>query len=323
MAATKFHYNPKTLRYERVKISIVNITISTFSYLAFGFLFFVGIVLLQNFIINTPTEKKLRAENKSLDQHKVLLTAQLQESNQRLAELKKQDLALYHKLFETTLPQESAPVYPDREELLLAGSSDFEESVSQLSQRFSELNSAARISNSEYRFGMSIRKDDLKELTALPTIAPVQNFEVEKLVSGFGTRINPFHKGKYQHDGVDIASPRGTPVIATGPGRVILTKRSDLVAGYGNFVEVDHGNGYITRFSHLEDIVVRQGQSIVKGQALGTVGSSGGSIAPHVHYEVIKDGENLNPVKFLMAGIKADQYEALVSISKKQNQSLD
>jgi len=323
MADSKFHYNPKTLRYERVKISIFNIIITAVSYLAFGCVFFIGLVLLQNLIIETPSEKILRAENKALQQHKVLLTSQLWQSNQQLAELKKQDIALYQKLFETNVPSESSPVYPEREELLLAGTSDFNESIEQLGQRFSEVIQSARRSSQQFGSGSHVDKEDIPLLTSIPSVAPVENFEVAKLVSGFGVRINPFHKGQYHHDGVDIASPRGTLVLATAPGRVILVKKSDLVAGYGNYVEVDHGNGYVTRYSHLEDISIREGQAIKKGQALGSVGSSGGSIAPHLHYEVINQGKNVDPVKFIVTGIEAKQYEVLVNNSKKQNQSLD
>ncbi|MBK8290923.1 MAG: hypothetical protein IPK96_08195 [Flammeovirgaceae bacterium] len=95
-------------------------------------------------IIETPSEKYLRAENKALDRHKMLLTAQLAESNHQLADLKTKDIALYQKLFETNISDESAPVYPEREELLLASSGDFDESAYQLSQRFSELIQAAK-----------------------------------------------------------------------------------------------------------------------------------------------------------------------------------
>jgi murein DD-endopeptidase MepM/ murein hydrolase activator NlpD len=323
MADSKFHYNPKTLRYERVKISIFNIIITAVSYLAFGCIFFIGLVLLQNLIIETPSEKILRAENKALQQHKVLLTSQLWQSNQQLAELKKQDIALYQKLFETNAPSESSPVYPEREELLLAGTSDFNESIEQLSQRFSELIHSAKRSSQQFGSGSHVDKEDVPLLTSIPSVAPVENFEVAKLVSGFGVRINPFHKGQYHHDGVDIASPRGTLVLATAPGHVILVKKSDLVAGYGNYVEVDHGNGYVTRYSHLEEISIKEGQTVKKGQALGSVGSSGGSIAPHLHYEVINQGKNVDPVKFIVTGIQAKQYEVLVNNSKKQNQSLD
>lgn len=113
-------------------------------------------------------------------------------------------------------------------------------------------------------------------LTTIPSTAPIENFEVTKLVSGFGKRINPFHKGQYHHDGVDIASSARYSGFGRWPGRVLITKRSDLVAGYGNFVEIDHGHGYVTRYGHLEEIIVRQGQVLKKGQIIGSVGSSGG-----------------------------------------------
>jgi murein DD-endopeptidase MepM/ murein hydrolase activator NlpD len=323
MSTTKYHYNPKTLRYERVKISVFNVLMTSIGYLTFGVIFFIGLVLLQNLIIETPSEKYLRAENKALDRHKMLLTAQLAESNHQLADLKTKDIALYQKLFETNISDESAPVYPEREELLLAGSGDFDESAYQLSQRFSELIQAAKKSSYSFQAKTHLEKKDLTRLANIPSIAPVENFEVSKLVSGYGIRINPFHKGNYHHDGVDISSARGTIVTATAEGQVTIVKRSDLVAGYGNYIEVDHGDGYITRYSHLEEIVVRQGQTVKKGQSIGIVGSSGGSIAPHLHYEVIKDGNNLNPIDFFMEGIVSGQYEALVNFSKKQNQSLD
>jgi murein DD-endopeptidase MepM/ murein hydrolase activator NlpD len=323
MASTKFRYNNKTLRFEQAKISYFSVFLSIISYLTFSFIFFVGLVLLQNFLVETPVEKKLRAENKALEKHKLLLASQLTSSNQQLAELKNKDLTLYQKLFETKLTKESAPVYPEREELLMAGAGDFNESVDQLGQRFSELLNSARSTSSFYQKKASVKKEDVGMLTTIPSTAPIENFEVSKLVSGYGIRINPFHKGQYHHDGVDIASPRDTPVLASAPGRVILTKRSDLVAGYGNFVEIDHGNGYVTRYGHLEEIIVRQGQVLKKGQIIGSVGSSGGSIAPHVHYEVILEGKNLDPIKFILEGISADQYKVLLSQSSKQNQSLD
>ncbi|MBL7871839.1 MAG: M23 family metallopeptidase [Cyclobacteriaceae bacterium] len=323
MAAAKFQYNNKTLRFEQVKISYFSVLLSVLSYLTFGLFFFVGLVLLQNFLIETPVEKRLRTENKALEKHKLLLTSQLTQSNQQLAELKSKDLTLYQKLFETKLAKESSPVYPEREQLLMAGAGDFNESIEQLGQRFSELLTAAQKTSRFYQARASVKKEDVGMLTSIPSTAPVENFEVSKLVSGFGIRINPFHKGQYHHDGVDIASPRNTRVLASAPGRVILTKRSDLIAGYGNFVEIDHGNGYVTRYGHLEEIIVRQGQVLKKGQILGSVGSSGGSIAPHLHYEVTLDGKNLDPVKFILEGISADQYKVLLSQSSKQNQSLD
>lgn len=322
MLNTKFRYNPESLRFERVKISFFNVFISLFSYLTFGVLFFAGLLLLQNYIIETPTEKKLRSENKALKEHKVVLAGQLWQSNEQLEELKKQDLALYEKLFETKSEHVNHRSL-NREEILLAESGDFNALLQDLNTRFTSLYTSAKASNQFFHNKASVKKEDLGNLFSIPSIVPVENFDLSKLVSGFGTRIHPFHKGHYHHDGVDIASARGTAVLAAGHGRVIMTKRSDLLAGFGNYVEVDHGNGIITRYSHLEDITVRNGQKIKKGEALGSVGSSGGSIAPHLHYELIKNGTNIDPVTFFAEGLHAREYQEMVSKSKLQNQSLD
>jgi murein DD-endopeptidase MepM/ murein hydrolase activator NlpD len=117
--------------------------------------------------------------------------------------------------------------------------------------------------------------------------------------------------------------PRGTPVVATASGVVSQLKRSDLQAGYGNYLEVDHGNGIVTRYAHLEDITVRFGARVAKGEAIGTVGNSGGSVAPHVHYEILRDKVNVDPVHYLMEGLTAAQHHLMVTMSHQQNQSLD
>ena len=323
MLRTKFRYNPENLRYERVKISFFNVFITLFSYLTFGVLFFGGLLILQNYIIDTPAEKKLRTDNESLKQHKIVLANQLLQSNDALEELKKQDLDLYEKLFETKLPGEGNKSVNNREEILLAESSDFNDIIHDLNSRFKDLYSSAKSSNQFFHSKASVKKEDLSTLFSVPSIVPVENFELTNLVSGFGTRINPFHKGHYHHDGVDITSARGTAILAAGHGQVILAKRTDLLAGYGNYVEIDHGHGVVTRYSHLEEIMVRAGQKIKKGQVLGTVGSTGGSIAPHLHYEIIQDGANVDPIKFFAEGLSAGQFQELVTKSIKQNQSLD
>ncbi len=322
MPTPKFRYNVKTLRFERVKISILRIMTGILSYLTFGVFFFVGLVYLQDYLIDTPLEKSLREENKALVNHKILLTAQLSQSNQQLQELKNQDVAIYQKLFETSLAEPSDPSV-EREQILLAQASDFNRLSEELGKRFSQLNAHARAGNEFYKENASIDRSDVSLITSVPSMAPLDNFDVPRLVSGFGTRINPFHKGHYHHDGVDIAAPKGTPVLAAGPGTVILVKKSELLAGYGNYIEINHGNGYITRYSHVEEIATRYGKQVKKGEVIGTVGSTGGSIAPHLHYEVIKDNKNVDPITYMVEGLTPNQYEVLLNQSKKQNQSLD
>ena len=177
--------------------------------------------------------------------------------------------------------------------------------------------------NNYYGRKVNVTKDNVALLQSRPTLPPVSPWQSDRLISGFGMRVNPFHKGLYNHTGVDIAAPRGTPVIATAPGVVVQLKRSDLEAGYGNYIEIDHGNGFITRYAHLEEIHVRYGVKVKKGELVGTIGTSGGSVAPHLHYEVLKDGKNLNPISFIVEGLTSDEHHQLTMISQRQNQSLD
>lgn len=322
MPKIKYYYNLKTLRYERTTLSVFNVLLTLLGYLSCGVLFFVGLVILQNFIVQTPLEKSLRAENAALAHHKVVLTSRLSEANKQLDSLKAKDNLLYENLFETKRQPE---VFKEdnKEEILMAGIADFNGWVATIDEKFKSLSAKAKRSSRTFRESASVDKKDLKMLKAVPANQPIENFDISRLVSGYGSRINPFHKGNYHHDGVDISASRGSKVLAGGEGNVLLIKRSDLLAGFGNYVEIDHGFGYITRYSHLEEIAVRNGQKIAAGQVIGTVGTSGGTIAPHLHYDVIKDGKNLDPINFMLEGLNSFQYNKLIEVSKKVNQSLD
>jgi murein DD-endopeptidase MepM/ murein hydrolase activator NlpD len=322
MPQIKYYYNPKTLRYERTRLSVFKILLAFIGYLSCGVLFFVGLVILQNYIVQTPLEKSLRAENSALSYHKVVLSQKLSEANNQLDSLEAKDNQLYEDLFETKRQPEVLKE-DNKEEILMAGLADFNGWAATLDEKFKTLSERAKNSSYSFRESASVHKEDLEMLKAVPSGQPIENFDVSRLVSGYGTRINPFHKGNYHHDGVDISASRRSKVLAGGNGTVILVKRSDLLAGFGNYIEIDHGFGYITRYAHLEEIIVRNGQKITVGQAIGTVGTSGGTIAPHLHYEVIRDGKNLDPVNFMLEGFNSLQYHNLLEVSKKVNQSLD
>lgn len=322
MPNKKYYYDPKTLRFERKKVSVQKVIGNAFGYFSFGLLFFVALLVLQNYVVETPLERKLRLENESLQTHKEILNSRLQAANTQLATLKSKDSELYKKIFE--IPKSEQPLGSQRsEEILTASSPVFMEWTSTLASKFKAVALRAQQSNSFFRLTAGVDKSDWNKLQATPVLQPVENFNVGQLVSGYGVRINPFHKGKYHHDGVDISAPRGASVIAAGPGKVIAVKKSDLLAGFGNYVEIDHGYGYVTRYAHLDDISVKQGEKVLKGFKIGTVGSTGGSIAPHVHYEVLLNGVLVDPLQYLVQGLDSDAYAQLFVASKKINQSLD
>jgi murein DD-endopeptidase MepM/ murein hydrolase activator NlpD len=134
----------------------------------------------------------------------------------------------------------------------------------------------------------------------VPLTTPVHGAQFE-VTSGFGPRVDPFTSRIAFHPGVDFAGPWGSTVVATAPGTVVW---AGARAGYGNMVEIDHGNGFATRYGHLSKIDVKVGQTVRIGETIGEIGSTGRSTGPHLHYETRINGEAVDPQKFLRAGIR-------------------
>ena len=136
-------------------------------------------------------------------------------------------------------------------------------------------------------------------MVAVPVRKPVVG-EVD-MSSPFGVRTDPFLGRPAMHTGIDLRGETGEPVHATAAGRVTIAGRD---GGYGNMVEIDHGNGLATRYGHLSEIDVAVGQMVRIGQVIGKIGSTGRSTGPHLHYETRVNGEAVNPQKFLRAGLR-------------------
>jgi murein DD-endopeptidase MepM/ murein hydrolase activator NlpD len=136
-------------------------------------------------------------------------------------------------------------------------------------------------------------------LVTVPVRKPVVG-EVD-MSSPFGMRMDPFMKGPAIHTGIDLRGDKGDPVRATANGTVTIAAWQ---GGYGNMVEIDHGNGFSTRYGHMSEIDVKAGQAVRIGQTIGLIGSTGRSTGPHLHYETRIDGEAVDPQKFLRAGLR-------------------
>ena len=125
-----------------------------------------------------------------------------------------------------------------------------------------------------------------------PVIWPVNGM----LSSGYGMRRSPVTRRYKMHSGIDIAAPRGTPVVAPGAGTVVL---SEYHSGYGNLIEIDHGDGIVSRYAHNSRRLVEVGDEVMRGDLIATVGSTGQSTGPHLHYEILIDGSFVDPMEFL------------------------
>lgn len=131
-------------------------------------------------------------------------------------------------------------------------------------------------------------------LSRLPVLVPVRGH----YISGFGYRVSPIHGHGHFHSGIDFAAPMGTPIYAANDGEIITAGWPE--SGYGLQVEIAHGNGFVTKYAHLSKLDVQIGQKVKRGAIIGRVGSTGQSIGPHLHYEVIRRGAKINPAPYLL-----------------------
>jgi murein DD-endopeptidase MepM/ murein hydrolase activator NlpD len=149
---------------------------------------------------------------------------------------------------------------------------------------------------------------------------PVSNNDLKRTASGWGMRIHPIYKILRFHFGMDFTAVTGTEVFATGIGIVKLAGRE---TGYGNTVVIDHGFGYETYYAHLNRLNVHVGQKVNRGDVIGFVGSTGTSTAPHLHYEVSKNGQKVNPQNYYFQDLTPAEYEKMIAISSNMGQSFD
>jgi murein DD-endopeptidase MepM/ murein hydrolase activator NlpD len=146
----------------------------------------------------------------------------------------------------------------------------------------------------------------------VPAIPPV-NIASKRIrfSSTFGYRPDPFNGAYRMHTGVDISGPVGEPIYSTGNGKV--TEIGFDFFGYGNYIIIDHGFGYKTRYAHLKSSLITMGRSVKRGEQIAIMGNTGRSKGPHIHYEVIYRNRPVNPLNYYNRDIESDAFLALVS----------
>ena len=164
-----------------------------------------------------------------------------------------------------------------------------------------------------------LTKEKQKMIKSIPSIQPVSNRDLTRIASGFGLRMHPIYKILKMHKGMDFTAPIGTEIYATGDG---VVERVGWVGGYGKTIMINHGFGYKTRYAHCSKYKCRKGQKVKRGDLIGFVGNTGQSTGPHLHYEVFKNKKQINPVNFFFNDLSPEEYDKVIEISSRPNQSL-
>jgi len=154
-----------------------------------------------------------------------------------------------------------------------------------------------------------------------PLSLPIEGITFAQTGASIGQKINPFYKVMTPHNGIDLIASQGVSVSAAGDG--VVTDVIHSAKGLGNEVIISHKGGYETRYAHLQDIEVVKGRSVKKGSVIGAVGISGKSFAPHLHFEVLKDGQYKDPVNYFFASVTPQEYANMMYMSVSTGQSMD
>ena len=319
MKKTKYHFDQKSLTFEETKISFKQIVKKVVMFLLTAFALAVVSVFTIFYLIDSPKEKILIRENNALKDEMLAMQEKIDMIQNVVNDLQDRDDHIYRTIFESKPypgDQRSAPENDYRH--LAFNDKKSKEILTQTHQKLDRLvvSTAAQSRSFDEVLKMAAQKEEM--MLRIPAIKPLKN---GNLVSGFGYRFHPILKILRPHTGVDIIAPKGTPVFATADGTVIEDKNFGG-GGYGVNVVIDHGYSYKTLYAHLNKKVVRHGQKVKRGEILGYVGSTGLSQAPHLHYEVIKNGVKINPVHYFFNDITPQEYEEILEASKKVNQSL-
>jgi hypothetical protein len=327
MENKKYFYNPKTLQFEPIEVSLQSRLLKIGGFL-------IGVIALTFILLNfageyfeTPREKALARELDQMNYYYNALSGDFENMKHHIQDLQQKDASV-HRVILGMEPIDEAvwesgvggydkyshiTNYKNSGELIKATLAKADKLKRKIELQNRSLDTLQAI---------AIAKED--KLASIPSIKPIRLDKLKRkmnYLSGFGIRIHPVHKVKKFHKGIDFTAPKGTPIQATGNGVVIKAKSQR--SGFGKHIKIDHGYGYVSVYAHMNSIDVKVGDKVKKGQVIGSVGSTGLSTAPHCHYEVHYNGKAVNPVDFCLDGLSPEEYEELVENAAVENQSFD
>lgn len=314
-------YNPETDNFERVFPSLKSRLIGLGRLLGLSLLIGVALYFVIFYAFDAPTEKNLRRENADLKTQYNILNRRLDNSLKVMADIQNRDDNFYRVMMQMDPVgngQRLAGLDNEQRYRNLRNIAD-DGLVRLLAQRldlFERQLYAQSLSFDQLRTAASEQKD---KLAHIPSVIPI-NIKDFTMSSGYGIRRDPIYGSSKFHEGLDFAARTGTPVFATANGTVTLAERR---GGYGNCIDISHGFNYLTRYAHLSEILVKEGQKVKRGQIIGKVGSTGKSIGPHLHYEVRFKNEPQNPVNYYFMDLNPEEYAEMVRMAENAGHVMD
>lgn len=317
-----YRYNPATERYDRVYPSRSSRLWAMVSQFAWGAMAATAIITVLYLTIDFPREHKLREENERLESQINTLSRRSDEALAVMEDIAARDNNFYRVVMQAE-PLGAAARYAGLERQRNYESLDSmanAELVRTVTDKLDRLDNMIYAQIKSFDFLRRQAAESSDRLAHIPSIHPVSERDMRTMASGYGYRRDPIYGTSKFHEGMDFSAPQGTPVYATGNGKVLS---AGWKSAYGNLIEIDHGYNYVTRFAHLSQILVKPGQSVKRGYLIGRVGNTGKSTGPHLHYEVRLRGEPQNPVNYYFMDLTPAEYDEMIRQAENAGHVMD
>ena len=324
MAKSKYKFNPESLEYYRVEKTQKQKIWHALAYISIVLLISGAGYVMFSVLIDSPKEKGLKRQVSEMNLTLELFNKHLNDLEDVLGEMQDRDDNIYRTIFE------AEPLNYSVREAGFGGSNLYRELetmenseiVIETAKRLDILERKAYVQSDSYDdlVKMAISKETM--IAAIPAIQPISNKDLTRTASGWGYRIHPIYKIRKFHYGIDFTAPTGTEIYATGDG-VIESVEANNRDGYGNNIIINHGFGFKTLYGHMDSFNVKKGQKVKRGDVIGFVGNTGLSTAPHLHYEVIRNNDKVNPINYFFNDLTADEYSRMIELSMRPGQSFD
>ena len=315
MKSVKYYFNTTTLRYEKVSIPLRVWLLRIFGFISIVMICSALLIWLYNKYVPKPTEIEAQRKYEQMQDNYRGLQKKMAEMDNRMDALEHRDNDVYRSIFEANPVPDSAraKLIEEKQNLAKYTITTDEQLGKDIAAQINNINARMVYQERSYNDIQNLINNQKERLASIPAIQPLSNKQLDRIASGFGMRIDPVYGTPKMHKGLDFTAPQGTPIYATGDGKVTLASNQN--DGYGNHVVINHGYGYETLYGHMVRIKVRGGQAVKRGDLIGWVGSTGKSTGPHCHYEVHINGEAVDPVYFFYNDLTPAEYDQLLKIA--------
>jgi len=319
----RFKFNPDILTFQKVRPSRKQKTLRFLGFALFTLSMSLWVLHIRDMHLESPRVEQLLEQQEITQFQLELMNKEMAEQERILENVAHNDDQIYRVYFE----QEPWPA--TQREVGVGGSRKYDdlrtfkygELLARTGTNIDRLERKLVMQSTSFDQIIERARDKEEYMAARPAIQPVSMKDLTRFGSSFGIRYHPILKVVRPHEGIDLSAPRGTSIYATADGKVL--QAGYRAGGFGKKILLDHGFGFRTLYGHCDEVLVKPGQEVKRGEIIGKVGSTGLSKAPHLHYEVHVNGRPVDPINYYANDLSASEYEQMIDLLASADPSFD